>query len=226
MSVPAPASGAAELRVARLCKDYSVHARTRRVLDDISFSLARGQKMAVFGRNGAGKSTLMKLVAGVEPATSGTIERTMSLSWPLALTGGFHGDLTGRDNIRCIARIYGAPIDDTAAFVDDFAELGAQLSSPLYTYSSGMRARLAFALSLSIEFDCYLIDEVISVGDQRFHRRCHEELFEKRRDRAMLMATHDVGLAREFCSSALVLKAGRARVVPDLKLAADIYYTL
>src|SRR5215469_3213428 len=142
-----------------LSKEYRTEGRTHRVLSDVSFAVERGEKLAVLGRNGAGKSTLMRLLGGVELPTSGRIERTMSLSWPLGLQGGFQGSLTGNDNLRFIARVYNKPFDYIRAYVDDFAELGKYLSEPVKTYSMGMRARFAFALSLAIDFDCYLIDE-------------------------------------------------------------------
>ena len=207
-------------------KDYRVEGRVHRVLSDISFSLGAGQKIAVLGRNGAGKSTLIRLLGRVELPTGGTIDRQMSVSWPIGLTGGFHPALTGNDNIRFIARIYNRRLADIKAYVEDFAELGHYLSEPMKTYSTGMRARLAFALSLAIDFDCYLIDEVIAVGDQRFQRRSHEELFEKRGHRALVLAAHQPEYIKAYCSQALVLHRGRGKVFEDLDLAMQIYAAL
>jgi len=211
------------IRAVDLCKEYRTEGRVHRVLSNISFSVERGEKVAVLGRNGAGKSTLMRLLGGVEVPTSGKIERRMSLSWPLGLQGGFQGSLTGNDNLRFIARIYNKPFDHVRAYVDDFAEIGKYLSEPLKTYSMGMRARFAFALSLAIDFDCYLIDEIIAAGDQRFQRRSHEELFEKRADRSMILASHIGEIVRSYCSRALVLHRGRGKMFDDLGLALDIY---
>jgi capsular polysaccharide transport system ATP-binding protein len=209
-----------------VCKDYRTEGRVHRVLSNVSFTVERGEKIAVLGRNGAGKSTLMRLLGGVEVPTSGKIERTMSLSWPLGLQGGFQGSLTGNDNLRFIARIYNKPFDYIRAYVDDFAELGKYLSEPVKTYSMGMRARFAFALSLAIDFDCYLIDEIIAAGDQRFQRRSHEELFEKRADRSMILASHVGEIVKSYCSRALVLHRGRGKVFANLDLALDIYNDL
>lgn len=209
-----------------LCKIYDTPTGPKHVLNDISFSLGPGEKMAVLGRNGAGKSTLIKIVGGVERPSRGTIRRGMSMSWPLAFGGGFEAAMTGLDNIRFIARLYNRPIRETIDQVDDFAELGSNLLLPVRLYSSGMRARLAFALTLAVDFDCYLIDEVISVGDQRFHRKCHEALFVERKDAAMILVSHDMGITREYCSSGLVLKRGYGRVFDDLDLAISIYDTL
>ncbi|MEQ1713265.1 MAG: ABC transporter ATP-binding protein, partial [Hyphomicrobium sp.] len=198
----------------------------RRVLDGISFRVGHGERMAVLGRNGAGKSTLIKILAGVQTPTSGSITRGLRMSWPLALGGGFEGELTGSDNIRFISRIYGAPLRETVDFVTDFAEIGKQIYMPVRYYSSGMRMRLAFALSLAIDFECYLIDEVILVGDRKFQAKCIHELFVKRADRAMILAIHDMNVVNERCTSALILKAGRGKVFDDVKSAVDTYGSL
>jgi capsular polysaccharide transport system ATP-binding protein len=214
------------IRATEISKEYRTEGRVHRVLNDISFTVSKGEKIAVLGRNGAGKSTLIRLLGRVELPTGGTIERTMSLSWPIGLTGGFQGSLTGNDNMRFIARIYDKPFDDIKAYVEDFAELGKFLSEPIKIYSLGMRARFAFALSLAIDFDCYLIDEVIAAGDQRFQRRSHEELFEKRADRSLILASHSGEIIKSYCSSALILHRGRGKVFSDIDLALDIYNDL
>jgi capsular polysaccharide transport system ATP-binding protein len=216
------------ITVAGVCKDY--HSETRRtyhrVLSNISFSIKPGEKIAVLGRNGAGKSTLIRLIAGVETPTSGNIDRAMSVSWPVGLHGGIGGTMTGNDNIRLISRIYDKPFDLMRDFVEDFAELGKYLAEPVITYSQGMRARLNFALSIAIDFDCYLIDEIIAVGDQRFQRRSQEELFDKRADRSLILASHVPHIVKEYCSRALVLHRGRGKMFDDLDLAFDIYSDL
>lgn len=214
------------IRLDGIIKDYETHIGTKRVLDGIGFDIGPGEKIAVLGRNGAGKSTLVKIIGGVEPPTKGNIYRGMFMSWPIAFGGGFETTMSGVDNIRFIARIYGVPLQDAVERVDDFAELGRHLQLPVKTYSSGMRARLAFGLTLAVDFECFLIDEVISVGDQRFQRKCHDELFVKRREAAMILISHDIGMIRNYCDKALVLKAGRGRVFDDIDLAIRIYETL
>lgn len=211
------------IEVRKLVKEYDAGHQTKRVLNGVTFNVERGERVAVLGRNGAGKSTLVRLVGGVEYPTSGTIHRNMSLSWPLGLAGGFHGHLSGTDTIRFIARLYEKPYDETYDYVMDFSELGKSIKDPIQTYSSGMVARLAFGLSLAIDFDCYLIDEVIFVGDQRFHAKCRYEIFEKRSDRALFLVSHDHGIIREYCNAALVLHSGRAKTFRDVDVGIDIY---
>ncbi len=209
-----------------LVKEYPTHAGMRRVLDNINIRVAPGEKLAILGRNGAGKSTLIKLIGGVEEPTSGVVHRGLSLSWPLGFEGGFHPNLTGHDNIRFIARIYDQPFDKVLAFTEDFAELGKELHMPMETYSTGMRARLAFGLSLAIDFECYLIDEVILAGDQKFHRKCRDAIFDQRGNRAMILASHAMDIVREYCTHALVLKEGRGKTFYDIETAIDIYSSL
>lgn len=199
---------------------------TVRALNGISFRVGAGERIGILGANGSGKSTLIRILAGVLRPTSGEVRRGLSLSWPLALGGGFEGQLTGYDNVRFLSGLYGLPFRETFDYVADFSELGRHMYMPVRFYSDGMRMRLAFALSLAMNFECYLIDEVILVGDRRFQLKCHDELFGKRKSCGMIMAVHDAGTIKEYCQSALILKGGRGRVLSDLSLAERIYGTL
>ena len=194
--------------VSNVTKTFSTKSGKKHVLKDISFSIKRGEKLGILGRNGAGKSTLIKILSGVEPPSSGTIDKKMSISWPLAFSGAFQGSLTGMDNLRFICRLYDVDIDYAHHFTETFAELGEYLYEPVKNYSSGMRSRLAFALSLSVEFDCYLIDEVTAVGDQRFTQKCRYELFEKRKDRSLILVSHSESTVKQFCNKVAVLDKG------------------
>ncbi len=216
------------IEILNIHKDYDSEStgRTIRVLSGVNCLIKPGERVAILGRNGAGKSTLIRLISGVELPTTGTIKRTMSVSWPIGLVGGFAPALTGNDNIRFIARVYGKSAKAIQAQVEEFANLGKFLSEPVNSYSTGMRARLNFALSLAIDFDCYLIDEIISVGDQRFARRSHEELFEKRSQRSLILASHSSEVIRSYCSRAIVLHGGKAKTFDDIDLALDIYNNL
>lgn len=207
-------------------KNYPIGHRQKQVLKGVNLDIAPGDRIGLLGRNGAGKSTLIKLIGGVELPTSGKIRRRMTCSWPLGFNGGFQGSLTGYDNARFIARIYGENYSKMRQFVEDFTELGRQLRMPVKTYSSGMRARLAFALSLAIEFDCYLIDEVIMVGDKNFQEKCHYELFEKRKDRAILLASHSLESIRQFCTRSIVLHNGTTSEFDNVEESLNIYQNL
>lgn len=207
------------IRLRDVCKVYPTRQGPKLVLDNLSFDLEKGERLGVLGRNGAGKSTMVRLISGAEFPTSGLIEREMSVSWPLAFGGAFQVMLTGVDNVRFISRIYNQDFEKNLAFVEDFSELGSYLREPVRNYSSGMRARLAFAISMIIEFDCFLIDEVGAVGDARFHERCNYELFDKRGDRAMVIISHDAGYIRDHCNRFAVLHDAKISMYDDFDLA-------
>lgn len=207
-------------------KYYPIKGGERKVLDNINFTLSLGEKIGILGKNGAGKSTLVRILGGVERQTSGKIIRDMSMSWPLAFGGAFQGSLTGADNVKFVSRIYNVDYHKSMELVQDFAELGKYLYEPVKVYSSGMRARLAFAISLAVDFDCYLIDEVLSVGDANFHRKSHEELFVKRANKSMIIVSHELHNIREFCSKAAVLNKGKLTVYSDMDEAFHVYNQL
>jgi capsular polysaccharide transport system ATP-binding protein len=200
-------------------KFYPVRGGQVEVLKGINLTVERGDHVCIVGGNGAGKSTLIRLISGIEQPSSGKIERTMRISWPLAFTGAFQGALTGVDNIRFICRVYDVAFEDVIDFVEDFSQLGRYLREPVKVYSSGMRARLAFALSMMIDFDCYLIDEVVAVGDSRFQQRCQEELFVKRADRALIIVSHDSQYLRLHAQRACVLEKGVLHHFADIESA-------
>lgn len=205
-------------------KTYRTRSGPVQVLRSVDLTVEPGERVGILGRNGAGKSTLIRLISGAELPTGGSIVRQMSVSWPLAFGGAFQGSLTGYDNLRFICRIYDVDPADKIEFVEQFSELGIYLREPVKTYSSGMRARLAFAISMVIEFDCFLIDEIIAVGDARFHEKCNHELFVKRADRAMIIVSHDPTYIREHCTRAAVLAGGRLHHPEGLDEAFDFYH--
>lgn len=211
------------LSVEGLSKRYVESSSRKPIFHDLTFTLPSQGRLAVLGRNGQGKSTLIKILGGVLSPSTGRVDWRVRPSWPIGFGGGFQGSLSGLDNVRFLARLYDRDFSNTLARVDDFAELGSKLRQPVKHYSSGMRARLAFGLSLAIEFDCYLIDELVAVGDARFQQKCQEELFEHRADRAFLMASHDMHMIARLCDRALIIEGGRARMFDDVDEAVGIY---
>lgn len=209
--------------IRNLTKVYHTRQGHKTVLNKINLRVHSGEKVGILGRNGAGKSTMIRMISGAELPTSGSISRKMRVSWPLAFGGAFQGSLTGMDNLRFICRVYGADPKTAEPFVQDFSELGYYLREPVKTYSMGMRARLAFAISMAIEFDCFLIDEIVAVGDSRFHAKCHYELFEKRKDRSLIIVSHDAGYIREHCDTAAVLVNGKLHDFDNIDAAFDFY---
>ena len=204
-------------------KSYKTHLGTREVLRGIDATFLPGEKVGILGRNGAGKTTLLRLISGVEYPNSGSIERRMSVSWPLGFAGAMHYSITGADNARFIARIYEKSIRETVDFVEDFAELGEYYRLPVRTYSSGMIMRLGFALSLAVDFECYLVDEVIAVGDTRFGERCRKALAERQARSTLLLVSHIPSTVQAFCTSAAVLNDGRLTRYDDLDEAIAVY---
>jgi capsular polysaccharide transport system ATP-binding protein len=211
------------LSVEHVTKTYKTRHGRHRVLDDVSFTLERGRNIGILGRNGAGKSTMIRLISGAERPTSGRIRRNMRVSWPLAFGGAFQAHLTGLDNLKFVARIYNVDYKPLVPMVEEFTELGEFFREPVSHYSHGMVTRLAFALSMAIEFDCFLIDEAMVVGDKRFHDRCHYELFHKRKDRAYILVTHEAHSIKSYCENALVLHEGKLLAFPNIDEAYDFY---
>lgn len=209
-----------------ITKAYPFGKGKRDVLKDINLTIDNGEKVGILGRNGAGKSTLVRLLGGVEKPTSGRIIKDMNISWPIAFSGAFQGSLTGADNVRFVCRVYDADYESAMVFVESFAELGKYLYEPVKVYSSGMRARLAFAISMAIDFDCYLIDEVISVGDASFKNKCQTELFEKRAHKSMILVSHELNLVKKYCDKAAILNAGELTVFDDMEEAFKVYKEL
>jgi capsular polysaccharide transport system ATP-binding protein len=211
------------ISIENVTKVYDTRQGPRTVLNAICLEVANGEKIGILGRNGAGKSTMVRIISGSEMPTTGKIKRAMSVSWPLAFGGAFQGSLTGLDNLRFICRVYNAPIEPAIEFVKEFSELGLYLREPVKKYSSGMRARLAFAISMAVEFDCFLIDEIIAVGDSRFHEKCQYELFEKRKDRAMIIVSHNADYIRQHCETAAVLVDGHLHSFDHVDAALEFY---
>lgn len=207
------------IRLRNAAKSYRNGHERRVILDNVTLDLPAGRSIGVFGANGAGKSTLVRLIAGVEPLNAGRILRRGSVSFPLGFGGTFHPHLTGRENVRFLARLYGADVGAALDDVERFAELGAYFRAPVETYSSGMLARLAFGACLAIRFDLYLIDEVTAVGDARFRRKCQAAFEARAAESDVIIVSHDEGTIRAWCDMGLVLGQGRLEMFEDLDAA-------
>lgn len=207
-------------------KYYRTHGHRKVVLNHVTLDFEAGRSYGVLGVNGAGKSTLMRLLAGAELPNGGRVRRKGRVSWPLGFSGGLHPKLTGRENVKFVSRIYGQDARKVTAFVEEFAEIGAYMDVPILTYSSGMIARLAFGLSIAIDFDCYLIDEVTAVGDARFAARCKEEFDKRRRKADIIMVSHAMGTIQEYCNRGIVLAGGQMHVFRNVDDAIELYKKL
>jgi len=214
------------IQLDRVFKFYKTGTHVKIVLDHISTVFQSGRSYGVLGVNGAGKSTTIRLIAGTELPNSGRVRRSVRVSWPLGLGGGFHPLMTGRENVKFVARAYGEDVRKVIDFVEDFAELGEYIDVPVKTYSSGMGARLAFGLSMAIEFEVYLIDETLAVGDARFQAKCRR-MFDRRRANAdLIVVSHSMETIKEFCDHAAVLVDGQLIMFQSVESAIETYNRL
>jgi capsular polysaccharide transport system ATP-binding protein len=216
-------TGAALIAFHNVRKSFRYSGGVKFILRDFSMELPTDKNIAVIGRNGAGKSTFLRMIAGTVPPERGHISRRGRISWPMGFSGGLHPALTGRQNARFVARIYGMRTEDMVAFVDDFAELGGFLDMPLTTYSSGMKARLSFGISLACKFDCYLIDEITEVGDASFREKCRLAFNERMKTSRLIVVSHAEATLKSLCNAGLVLNDGFAQYFPDLDEALASY---
>jgi capsular polysaccharide transport system ATP-binding protein len=205
-------------------KSYRTRDGRKTVLDNVSAVFEAGHNYGILGPNGVGKSTLIRVVAGSEPPDRGVVRRYARVSFPLGFGGTFHGALSGRENVAFIARIYGAEIHTLTEYVETFSELGEYFDMPVNTYSAGMRARLAFAVCLAIDFDVYLIDEVTEIGDQRFRRKCAEAFRDRILRSDIILVTHNPHTIRQYCDRGAVLANGELTLYNDIGAALQRYH--
>lgn len=195
----------------RVSKFYRVQGVKKTILSDFSFAFPPDRNVGIMGKNGAGKSTMMRLMAGIEPPDYGHVYRSSQVSWPLGFSGGFNGSMTGIENIRFVSRIYGQDTEQVISYVSDFSELGPSLRLPIKTYSSGMKARLAFGLSMAIDFDVYLIDEITAVGDKDFKKKSKSVFQDKLKKSQIIMISHSPSIIQQYCDCGLLLEGDKIR---------------
>ncbi len=211
------------IKLENLSKSFWLKGQRKVVIDNLSLELPSGRSLALLGRNGAGKSTLLKIIAGTMNPDSGRVLSDGTVSWPVGLAASFHGDLSGAENVRFIARIYGVDTDELVDFVGWFAELGPSYHMPMRSYSSGMRTRLTFGASMGIKFDTYLVDEVTAVGDKAFRAKSRLLFTNRMRNASAIMVNHSMSQIRQFCDAGVVLEAGKAEYFDDLEEAIKLH---
>ncbi|WP_020175997.1 ABC transporter ATP-binding protein [Methyloferula stellata] len=214
------------IQLDRIFKFYRTEGHVKIVLDHVSTVFESGRSYGLMGVNGAGKSTTLRLIAGTELPNSGRIRRSVRVSWPLGFAGGFHPLMTGRENIKFVARAYGEDIRKVIDFVEDFSELGDYVDVPVRTYSSGMMARLAFGLSMAIDFDCYLIDEITAVGDTRFQAKCRDAFNRRRENSDLIMVSHSMQTIKDYCDRGAVVVDGQIIAFESVDKAIEAYNRL
>lgn len=213
------------IEVANLTKSFYYQGKKSTIFRDLCFRIETGESVAILGANGAGKSTLLRILGGIDLPDSGTIRSDCSISWPVGLVGGFQGSLTGRENVTFVSRIYAdkSSIKEKVRYVEEFAELGVYFDRPFKTYSSGMRSRVTFGLSMAFDFDVYLIDEVTAAGDQRFREKSKHVLMERRKKADFLMVDHNLWGLKLHCDRAFLLDGGKIEVFNDLDHAVALH---
>ncbi|MEB3317343.1 MAG: ABC transporter ATP-binding protein [Cyanobacteriota bacterium] len=213
------------ITVKNLTKSFYYKGKKSTIFKNLSFSIDTGESIAILGANGAGKSTLLRILGGIDLPDSGTIETDRTISWPVGLVGGFQGSLTGRENVTFVSRIYTEKrkVPEKVRYVEEFAELGVYFDRPFKTYSSGMRSRVTFGLSMAFDFDVYLIDEVTAAGDQRFREKSKRVLMERKKSADFLMVDHNLWGLKLHCDRAFILDGGKIEEFSDLDEAVALH---
>ncbi|MDV1374532.1 ABC transporter ATP-binding protein [Citrobacter freundii] len=213
------------IKIENLTKSYRTPQGRHYVFKDLNLELPSGKSVALIGSNGAGKSTLLRMIGGIDRPDSGRIVTDKTISWPVGLSGGFQGSLTGRENVKFVARLYAQKeeLKQKIEFVEDFAELGKYFDMPIRTYSSGMRSRLGFGLSMAFKFDYYLVDEVTAVGDARFKQKCVDLFNSRHKEASFLMVSHSLNSLKDYCDIALYFNKKGCMVYDHIDDAIELY---
>lgn len=214
------------IRLENLTKSYIVGQHRKYIFQGLNIELPTGKALALLGRNGAGKSTLLNIISGAIPADSGRVVTDGTMSWPVGFGGSLNREMTGQQNVRFVARVYGVDTSTLEAFVRDFSELGEHFYTPIRTYSAGMKARLGFGLSMGVPFDTYLIDETTAVGDARFTRKSRTVFRERVKSASAIMVSHQMKMVRNFCDTGLLMHEGQLTYFEDLDEAIALHLKL
>ena len=214
------------IELKELTKSFVTPKGRHYVFKDLNAILPENKSVALLGKNGAGKSTLLRIIGGIDFADSGQVITKKSISWPVALSGGFQGSLTARQNVRFVARLYvdnEEQVDYVVRFVEEFAEIGKYYDMPIKSYSSGMRSRIGFGLSMAFNFDYYLLDEVGAVGDASFRKKSQNLLNELKESSNLIMVSHDLKDLTQNCDVAFLVRDGKAEYFEDVQEAVEVY---
>ncbi|MGK3111570.1 ABC transporter ATP-binding protein [Candidatus Pantoea formicae] len=213
------------IKIENLTKSYRTPQGRHYVFKDLNIEIPSGKSVALIGRNGAGKSTLLRMIGGIDRPDSGSITTDKTISWPVGLSGGFQGSLTGRENVKFVARLYAKQeeLKEKVAFVEEFTELGKYFDMPIKSYSSGMKSRLGFGLSMAFKFDYYLVDEVTAVGDASFKKKCEQLFIKRHREASFLMVSHSLSSLKKFCEIALYVGRDKVELYDKVDKAIERY---
>jgi capsular polysaccharide transport system ATP-binding protein len=214
------------IEIRNLYKRYHNHHGSDWVLKDINLSIPRGTSVGLIGANGAGKSTLLRLIAGMDVPERGEVIKNCRMSWPIGLSSGMQGNMTGRQNVKFVARVHGGGIDVQRVidFVEDFAEIGDAFDEPVRTYSSGMKSRISFGLSLAFDFEVYISDEATAVGDKSFKEKASQAFKDRVGKSSLIMVSHSEGILKDLCQAGVYLKDGRATWYDNVNDAIADYH--
>lgn len=211
------------IKLENISKSYQTKHGMKVLFQNLHLDTPLGQNIAILGKNGVGKSTLLRIIAGIEEPNSGKVIRNGRISWPIGFSGGFNGSLSGEENCFFVSRIYGEEIQRVVDFVKSFSELEDYFYMPFKTYSAGMKARLAFGLSMALEFDIYLVDEITAVGDAAFQKKCRDAFAERRKRSNVIMVSHNFDILKEYCSLVAILESGKITLYDNIDNAIEIY---
>ncbi len=214
------------IRLENVTKYYPTRSGRHYILKNVSATLPEGKNIGVFGRNGTGKSTLLRLLGGIDFPSEGKISIKGSISWPMGLGSGMQGSLTGRENAKFVCRIYGDSekvTKEKIQFIHEFSELGDFFDEPIKGYSSGMRSRLTFGISMAFDFDYYLMDEITAVGDARFKHKAKAALDKKRETSNVIFVSHSISEIKRICDVGIYIEDGQIKIYNDLNEAAKRY---